>query len=42
MLYTVYNTVTNEAIISYDIAIKANKKAEELNKKYNTTIYSVR
>ena len=42
MLYHVVDTETNQTIVSYDIAVKANRKADELNNKYQTTRYQVK
>jgi len=41
MLYHVVNRETADIIVSYDVAVKAQKKAEELNKKYETDRYQV-
>ena len=42
MLYHVVDTETNQVIVSYDIAVKANRKAFELNTKYKTARYQVK
>ena len=41
MLYHVVNRETAQIIVSYDNAVKANRKAFELNTKYQTTRYHV-
>ena len=39
MLYHVVDRETAQIIVSYDIHVKAKRKAAELNKKYQTTRY---
>ena len=41
MIYYVVNTLTGELIIGYDMPALAKIKADELNSKYNTTVYRV-
>lgn len=41
MLYHVVNRETADIIVSYDVPSKAKRKAEELNKQYQTKRYQV-